>query len=148
MNRKQFRKLIPVKIVSKEGWVFLWNNSFLFFLERMFVNSISSFSRDLVRILNCLSPRPQHSTFFLDHEWFMWGSSWLRDGDMLDIFYVLSILTLHFNPSRPNPRRREKIKLNFYFHTLWCQKRFYKGLKDLHKTFWGTTKKCENKNLT
>ena len=21
-------------------------------------------------------------------------------------------------------------------------------LKDLHKTFWGTTKKCENKNLT
>ena len=23
-----------------------------------------------------------------------------------------------FNPSRPNPRRREKIKLNFYFHIL------------------------------
>ena len=22
------------------------------------------------------------------------------------------------------------------------------GLKDLHKTFWGTTKKCKNKNLT
>ena len=22
-----------------------------------------------------------------------------------------------------------------------------KGLKDLHKTFWGTSKKCENKNL-
>ena len=42
-----------------------------------------------------------------------------------------------------------KIELNFYFHTsLWCHKRFYEGLKGLHKTFWGTTKKCENKNLT
>ena len=28
------------------------------------------------------------------------------------------------NRSRPNPRRREKNKLNFYFHTsLWCLKR-------------------------
>ena len=35
-----------------------------------------------------------------------------------------------------------KIKLNFCFHTfLWC-------LKGLQKTFQGTTKKCENKNLT
>ena len=43
----------------------------------------------------------------------------------------------------------EKIELNFYFHTsLWYLKRFYEGLKGLHKTFWGTTKKCENKNLT
>ena len=42
-----------------------------------------------------------------------------------------------------------KIKLNFYFHTsLWCLKRFYEGLKGLHKTFWGTKKKCENENLT
>ena len=24
---------------------------------------------------------------------------------------------------------------------------FYEGLKGLHKTFWGTTKKYENKNL-
>ena len=40
-----------------------------------------------------------------------------------------------------------KIKLNFYFHTsLWCLKRFYEGLKGLHKTFWDTTKKCKNKN--
>ena len=43
-----------------------------------------------------------------------------------------------FNLSYPDPRRREKINLNFYFHTsLWCLKRFYKGL---HKTFWDTTK--------
>ena len=42
-----------------------------------------------------------------------------------------------------------KIMLNLYFHTsLWCLKRFYEGLKGLHKTFWGTTKKSENKNLT
>ena len=46
-----------------------------------------------------------------------------------------------FNPSCPNPERREKIILHFYFHTsLWCLKRFYEGLKGLHKTFWGTTK--------
>ena len=44
-----------------------------------------------------------------------------------------------FNPSRPDSERREKINSNFYFHTsLWCLKRF-------HKTFWGTTKKCETK---
>ena len=42
-----------------------------------------------------------------------------------------------------------KIKLNFYFHTsLRCLKRFHEGLKGLHKTFWDTTKKCENKNST
>ena len=39
-------------------------------------------------------------------------------------------------PYRPNPVRREKINFKFYFHTfLWCLKRFYKGLKGLHKTF-------------
>ena len=32
------------------------------------------------------------------------------------------------NPSHPDPGRREKINLNFYFHTsLWCIKRFYEG---------------------
>ena len=36
---------------------------------------------------------------------------------------------VQINPSRPKPRRREKNKLNFYFHTsLWCLKRFYQGL--------------------
>ena len=41
-----------------------------------------------------------------------------------------------FNRSHPNPGRREKINLNFYFQTsLWCLKRFYEGLKGLHKTF-------------
>ena len=53
------------------------------------------------------------------------------------------------NPWSPNPGQSEKTKLNCYFHTsLWCLKRFYeglKGLKGLHKTFWGTTKKCEKK---
>ena len=58
-------------------------------------------------------------------------------------------MSLFFNPSCPNPRRREKINLNFCFHTsLSCLKRFYEGLRGLHKTFWGTTKKCENKNLS
>ena len=51
--------------------------------------------------------------------------------------------------SVPVPDKVKKIKLNFYFHTsFWCLKKFYEGLKGLHKTFRGTTKKCENKNLT
>ena len=53
------------------------------------------------------------------------------------------------NPSHPDPWQRENIYLHFYFHTsLWCVKRFYEGLKDLHKTFLRTTKKCENKDLS
>ena len=48
----------------------------------------------------------------------------------------------------PMPDKVKKIKLNFYFHTpLWYLKRFYEGRKGLHKTSWGTTKKCENKNF-
>ena len=32
------------------------------------------------------------------------------------------------NPFRPDPRRRDKTNLNFYFHTsLWYLKRFYEG---------------------
>ena len=53
------------------------------------------------------------------------------------------------SPFHQNPGQREKNILNFYFHTsLWCLKRFYEGLKGPHKTFCGTTKKCENKNLS
>ena len=55
---------------------------------------------------------------------------------------------LPFNPFRPDPGRREKINLNFYFHTLWPLNRFFEDLKGFHKTFWGTTKKCENKNFS
>ena len=51
--------------------------------------------------------------------------------------FVMSNLTNVLNPFRPNPGRREKIKLNFYFHTyLWCLKRLYEGLKGL-KIFTG-----------
>ena len=47
---------------------------------------------------------------------------------MLRIVYIASTDAL--NPPRPNPERREKIKLSFYFHTsLWCLKSFYEGLK-------------------
>ena len=46
------------------------------------------------------------------------------------------------NPYRLDPERREKINLNFYFRTsLWCHKRFYEGLKGLHRTFWDITKR-------
>ena len=45
-----------------------------------------------------------------------------------------------FNPSRPKPGQRKKIKLNFYFNTsLWYLKRFYEGLYDglYWNLFWG-----------
>ena len=58
------------------------------------------------------------------------------DDDDDEFFCGMSDRRKTFNPSRPNPGRREKIKLNFYFHTsLWCLKRFYEGLKSLHKDF-------------
>ena len=42
----------------------------------------------------------------------------------------------HFNTSHPDPRWRKKINLIFFFHTsLWCLKRFHKGLKDLQNLF-------------
>ena len=47
---------------------------------------------------------------------------------------------------------KEKINLNFYFHTLlWRLKRFYESLKGFRlkrlKTFLRTLKKCENSNF-
>ena len=43
----------------------------------------------------------------------------------------------YINPSRPNPGRREKVKLNFDFYTsLWCLKRFYEGFMRHHKEVW------------
>ena len=39
-------------------------------------------------------------------------------------------------PSHPDPGQREKINLNFHFHTSsWCPKRFYEGLKAFIKPF-------------
>ena len=61
--------------------------------------------------------------------------------------WVLS-LSSATNLSRSDSGQTEKINLNFYFHTsLRCLESFYESLKGLHKTSWGTTKKCENKNL-
>ena len=42
-----------------------------------------------------------------------------------------------------------QIICNSFFHTsLWCIKKIYEDIQGLHKTFWGTTNKCKNKNLT
>ena len=80
--------------------------------------------------------------------WFHMFSIWqLWPTNRASFQFTINISNV--SPSCPNPGRREKIKLNFYFHTsLWCLKRFYEGLKGFHKTFWDTTKKCENRNLT
>ena len=55
--------------------------------------------------------------------------------------------------TRPAPCISEsyiKIKIqvkSFFFYTLLsCRKRFHEAYKGLHKTFWGTAKKCENNN--
>ena len=56
---------------------------------------------------------------------------------ILLLLFILSWEGIHnsINPYRPDPGRRGKIDLNFYFHTsLWYLKRFYEGLKG-HKTF-------------
>ena len=46
------------------------------------------------------------------------------------------VLTIPFNPSRPDPGQREKIDLNFYFHTsLYASKGFMKALKAFIKPF-------------
>ena len=46
----------------------------------------------------------------------------------------------------PVPIPDEERNFNFYFRlSLWCLKRFYEDLEGLHKTFWGTTKKCDYK---
>ena len=64
---------------------------------------------------------------------------------MLQNLITFENVALDINLSRPDPRRGEKFNLNFYFHTsLRFLKRFYEGLKDLHKTFGGNTKNCEN----
>ena len=48
----------------------------------------------------------------------------------IDFFLIGCLNISNFSPSGPNPGRREKIKLKFYFHTsLWCLKRFYEDLK-------------------
>ena len=77
------------------------------------------------------------------------SASWtLITTSKVKVWTIEVIIYKVINPSGPNPGRREKIKLNFHFHTsLWCLKGL-QGLKGLHKTFWGTTNKCENLNLT
>ena len=75
---------------------------------------------------------------------------WSRSKNSLP--QILTLRSLIFNPFRPAHFWKlywNKNKLNFYFDTsLWCLKWFYEGLYGVHKTFWGTTKKSENKNLT
>ena len=64
-------------------------------------------------------------------------------------FYVLRVSNFVLTFSFSIPDEEKKTKLNFYFHTfLGCHRRFYEDLKSLHKSLWGTTKKCEDKNLT
>ena len=55
----------------------------------------------------------------------------------LGVWYVeifLEVFLYLLDPSRPDPGRREKISVKFYFHTsLWCRKRFYESH---HKEVW------------
>ena len=59
---------------------------------------------------------------------------WLKPGKK----HSTKTLTLPTRTSRISESCiKIKINLNFYFHTpLWCLKRFYEGLKGLHKIFW------------
>ena len=69
---------------------------------------------------------------------------WRSFSKLGNLCLIKNILTLPI----PIPGE-EKINWNFYFYTsLGYLQRFYAGIKCLHKTLWGTTKKSENKNLT
>ena len=90
---------------------------------------------------------------------FWWKNIWPLDrrlfrktesvSENLEDFKLIILAGFDFNPSLPRiPEKCNKVKinLNVYFHTsLWCLWRFYEGL---HKTFWSTKKKCEDKNLS
>ena len=43
--------------------------------------------------------------------------------------HSLTTLINKFDPSRLNHGGKEKINLNFHFHTLWCLEKFYEGVK-------------------
>ena len=59
-------------------------------------------------------------------------------GCQSNTFIILLFTTFNRSTNEPAKNRvDDKIELNFYFHTSFI----------FHKTFWGTTKKCENKNL-
>ena len=110
---------IRVNILCYESWKFYMISVF-FYLDNVFNQLWLSFS--VTNFKNYTSVKMKMS----------FAQTWLHK----------------LNSSRPDPEWREKIDLNFYFHTsLWCLRRFYEGLKGLDKTFWGTKKKCENKNL-
>ena len=67
----------------------------------------------------------------------------------VNVFFKLMSFPNNGVLTLPVPIPDEEKKLKFLFsHFLWCLRRFYEGLKGFHKTFWGITKKCENKNLT
>ena len=64
------------------------------------------------------------------------------------------VIKQHENEKRD---RKEKLRKNDLIPkslnvnnrtSLWCLTKFYEGLKGLYKTFWGTTKMYENKNLS
>ena len=61
---------------------------------------------------------------------------------------VHRVIFICVNPFRPDPGRKMKTNLNFYFYlSLWCFKMFYEGLQDLHKTF-EAPQRSENKDLS
>ena len=79
-----------------------------------------------------------------------WSRTMVWNGsDILQLFTKIretSLISNGVNPSRSVNFRKlywNKNKLNSYFHTsLWCLKKFCEGL---HQTFWGITKKYEDK---
>ena len=59
------------------------------------------------------------------------------------IQFIQSINEFLYFKVLTDPGRREKINLNFYFHTsLWCLRRFYEGLKGLQFLFYYNFLKC------
>ena len=66
--------------------------------------------------------------------------------DIINCFRLIRYSSLTVPAPNLDEEKKLTQKLNFPT-SLWCLKRFYERLKALYKTFSGSTKKWENKNL-
>ena len=137
-------RIITIRIFENMN---LFAHFFFFFFWLVQINVMKTMERHFDQKSRFISWWAKEIFMMKDRDFFMNGfvTSKLRS-KKLNIktrLFQMKIKTnaAHFTSFRPNPRRREKIKFNFYFHTsLWCVKRFYEGLEGLHKTFWRNRK--------
>ena len=101
-----------------------WNHDLFYFsFIRFYFISIAASVKMVAYLINCIQILTQ----------ILWNN---RKKSMLgSLFITIKFLNLLW-----------KICCRFLFLKIWfC---FWQGFKGLHKTFWGTPNKCENKNFS